>query len=64
MGKDKLIGSFKGYDKRALGTLFIYDVLDEEAGGYLPEPTWREELAKAGLEPYFVKLLAVLDHPT
>lgn len=64
MGKDKLIGSFKGYDKRALGTLFIYDVLGEEAGGYLPEPTWREELAKAGLEPYFVKLLAVLDHPT
>lgn len=64
MGQDKFIGSFKGYDKRALGTMFIYDVLDEEAGGYLPEMSWREELGDAGLAPYFVKLLGVLDHPT
>lgn len=64
MGRDKFVGAFKGYDKAAKGTLVIFDVLDQATGEYLPEAQWRVELAEAGLEPYFVKLLAVLDHPT
>lgn len=64
MGRDKFVGAFKGYSKSAKGTLLIFDVFDEESGEFLPEKQWRSELAEAGLEPYFVKLLAVLDHPT
>lgn len=64
MGRDRFAGAFKAYDKAAKGRLVIFDVLDEGAGEYLPEEEWRAELAEAGLEPYFVKLLAVLDHPS
>ena len=64
MGRDKFVGAFKAYDKAAKGTLIIFDVFDEVSGEFVPEEQWRSELAKAGLEPYFVKLLAVLDHPS
>ncbi len=64
MGRDTFVGAFKGYDKSARAKLILFDVLDEVTGEYLPETQWRAELAKAGLEPYFVKLLAVLSHPT
>lgn len=64
MGRDTFVGAFKAYDKAARAKLIIFDVLDEETGEYLPEMEWRAKLAEAGLEPYFVKLLAVLDHPT
>ncbi len=64
MGRDKFVGAFKAYDKAAKGTLIIFDVLDEESGEFVPEEQWRTELAEAGLGPYFVKLLAVLDHPS
>ncbi|MBR2836610.1 MAG: hypothetical protein IKE43_12990 [Coriobacteriales bacterium] len=64
MGRDVFIGAFKGYSKAAKGTLIIFDVFDQESGEYIPEEQWRSELADAGLSPYFVKLLAVLDHPS
>lgn len=63
MGRNTFVGAFKHYDKTALGTLILFDVYDIEAEEFLPERQWRNELAQAGLEPYFVKLLAVLDHP-
>ena len=31
---------------------------------YISDDVWRPMLAKAGLEAWFVKVLAVLDHPT
>ena len=64
MGRDRLIGAFKGYDARAKGSLVIFDVLDRESGLYLSDDEWRPMLAGAGLDPWFVKVLAVLDHPT
>ena len=64
MGRDKFVGAFKAYDKAAKGRLLIFDVLDQVSGEFVPEEQWRSELAEAGLEPYFVKLLAVLDHPS
>ena len=64
MGRDRFIGAFKGYDKAALGKLLIFDVYDTAEERFLGEPEWREELSASGLEHYFVKLLAVLDHPT
>lgn len=64
MGRDRFVGAFKNYDKASLGTLIIFDVYDADAEGYLDEEQWRAELAECGLEPYFVKLLAVLDHPS
>lgn len=64
MGRDRFIGAFKGYDKAALGKLLIFDVYDTAEERFLSEPEWREELSASGLEPYFIKLLAVLDHPT
>lgn len=63
MGRDSFVGAFKAYDKRARAKLIIFDVFDEESGKYLPEMEWRTKLKEAGLEPYFVKLFAVLDHP-
>ena len=64
MGRDRFIGAFKGYDKAALGKLLIFDVYDTTEERFLGEPEWRDELSASGLEPYFIKLLAVLDHPT
>lgn len=64
MGRDTFVGAFKGYDKAARGSLIIFDMFDVEQDGFVPEEQWRAELAKAGLEPYFVKLLAVLDRPS
>lgn len=64
MGLHTFMGAFKAYDRRALGTFIIFDVWDEDAQAYLPEERWREELAAFGLEPYFVKLFGVLDHPS
>ncbi len=63
MGRDKFVGAFKAYDKAAKGTLIIFDVLDAASGEFVSEEQWRSELSEAGLEPYFVRLLAVLDHP-
>lgn len=64
MGRDRFIGAFKGYDRTSLGKLMIFDVYDTAEQRFLGEPEWREELSGHGLEPYFVKLLAVLNHPT
>ena len=64
MGRDRFIGAFKGYDKAALGKLLIFDVYETAEERFLGEPEWREELSASDLEPYFIKLLAVLDHPT
>jgi len=64
MGRDRFVGAFKGYDRRALGSLAIFDVFDCETGLYLSDDVWRPMLAEAGLEPWFVRVLAVLDHPT
>ena len=64
MGRDRFVGAFKHYDTAALGTILIFDVLDREGNAYLSDAVWRPMLAEYGLEPYFVKVLAVLDHPS
>ena len=64
MGKTKFVGAFKGYAPDALGKFLIFDVYDTENGEYLPEDEWRKALAAFGLEPFFIKLLAVYDHPS
>ena len=63
MGRDRFAGAFKGYDPAAKGRLVVFDVFDRESGLYLSDADWRPMLAEAGLEPWFVKVLAVLDHP-
>ena len=64
MGRDRFVGAFKGYDPAAKGRLVIFDVFDREGAVYLSDADWRPMLAGAGLEPWFVKVLAVLDRPT
>lgn len=64
MGRDRFIGAFKGYDRASLGKLLIFDVYDTVEERFLGDPEWREELSGVGLEPYFIRLLAALDHPT
>ena len=44
--------------------MYIFDVFNTETGLYLADQEWRPMLAEYDLEPYFVELLAVLDHPT
>lgn len=63
MGRDRFVGAFKHYDPAAKGRLVIFDVFDRETGLYLSDDEWRPMLSEAGLEPWFVKVLAVLDHP-
>ena len=64
MGRDSFIGAFKHYAKTSKATFFIFDVYDCDTKQYLPEMQWRQELASYGLDAYFVKLLATLNHPT
>lgn len=64
MGQRVFTGAFKGYDARALGALVIFDVFDRNLDEYLPDACWRPMLAEAGLERWFVRVLAILDHPT
>lgn len=64
LGFAKFIGQIKTYDSFAKGHMYIFDVYDHEAEHYLADPVWREALKNYGLEPYYVELLAVLDHPT
>ena len=64
LGFAKFIGQIKTYNQDAKGHVYIFDVFDVEDEDYMPDPEWRAELAKYDLEPYFVELLAVLDHPT
>lgn len=64
MGRERFTGAFKGYDRAAKGSLLIFDVFDTVADAYLPDAEWRSLLAQEGLEPWFVKVLARLDHPS
>ncbi len=64
MGRNRFVGAFKGYDPAAKGRFVIFDVFDRETELYLSDADWRPLLAEAELEPWFVKVLAVLDHPT
>ena len=64
MGANKFTGAFKHYDKAALGTFILFDVYDTQGQSFLGETEWRADLAEWGLEPYFVKVLAVLNHPS
>ena len=64
MGRDSFIGAFKHYAKTSKATFFIFDVYDCDTKQYLPEMQWRQELAGYGLDAYFIKLLATLNHPT
>ena len=64
MGRERFVGAFKRYDPAAKGRLIIFDVFDKTGNVYLSDAVWRPMLAEAGLEPFFVKVLAVLDHPT
>lgn len=60
----KFVGQIKDYNQDAKYHMYIFDVFDTEKGYYLPDIEWREILAGYGLEPWFVEVLAVLDHPT
>ena len=60
----KFVGQIKDYNQDAKYHMYIFDVFDTEKGYYLPDIEWREILACYGLEPWFVEVLAVLDHPT
>ena len=64
LGFAKFIGQIKTYDSVAKGHCYIFDVYDAVNEYYLPDPIWREALKQYNLEPYYVELLAVLDHPT
>lgn len=64
LGLKKFIGQIKSYDSIAKGHMYIFDVYDTDANHYLADPTWREALRDYNLEPYYVELLAVLNHPT
>ena len=64
LGFAKFIGQIKTYDSFAKGHMYIFDVYDHEVEHYLPDPVWRNFLSSYGLEPYYVELLAVLDHPS
>lgn len=60
----KFVGSIKYYNPSALGKIWIFDVYDKEIKEYLPDSEWRPMLTSYGLDDYFVKILAELDHPT
>lgn len=60
----KFVGQIKDYNQDAKYHMYIFDVFDRDKGYYLPDVEWREILATYGLEPWFVEVLAVLDHPT
>lgn len=60
----KFVGQIKDYNQDAKYHMYIFDVFDTEKGYYLPDIKWRQILARYGLEPWFVEVLAVLDHPT
>lgn len=60
----KFVGQIKDYNQEAKYHMYIFDVYDREKGYYLPDQEWRPVLAKYGLAPWFVELLATLDHPT
>lgn len=64
LGFAKFVGQIKTYDSTAKGHMYIFDVYDTDSECYLADPEWRAELKGYGLEPYYVELLAVLDHPT
>ena len=64
LGFAKFIGQIKTYDSIAKGHMYIFDVYDTEADHYFADPVWREALQSYGLEPYYVALLATLDHPS
>ena len=64
LGFAKFIGKIKTYDSVAKGHMYIFDVYDIETQSYLPDPEWREALRSYNLEPYYVELLAILNHPT
>ena len=60
----KFVGQIKDYNQEAKYHMYIFDVYDREKGYYLSDQEWRTELAGYGLGPWFVELLATLDHPT
>lgn len=64
LGAFKFIGNIKDYNQEAKRAFWIFDVYDRERGCYLPDDEWRPVLAEGGLEQWFVKILATLDHPT
>ena len=64
LGFAKFVGQIKTYNSSAKGHMYIFDVFDTETGFYLADQEWRPMLAAYGLEPYYVQLLATLDHPT
>ena len=60
----KFVGQIKDYNQEAKYHMYIFDVYDREKGYYLSDQEWRTELTGYGLGPWFVELLATLDHPT
>ena len=64
LGNNKFIGSIKTYNLSSLGHLYIFDVYDIETQRYLADEEWRGQLSVYGLIPYFIPILAVLNHPT
>lgn len=64
LGDSKFIGSIKTYDSSALGHMYIFDVFNIEIHEYLREVEWRALLDRYNLSPWFVKLFAILNHPS
>ena len=64
LGSSKFIGSIKTYDSSALGHLYIFDVYDIRIQQYLYEASWREMLSLYNLDPWYVEVLGVLNHPS
>ena len=64
LGYNKFIGHIKQYDPDAKGHFFIFDVFDIDTLQYLPDETWRQNLADFWPNFKTVDILAILDHPT
>lgn len=63
MGQNKFLGQIKDYNQYAKRHFYIFDVFDDKTQEYLHPDVWQPILASFGLEPWFVKTLAVVDRP-
>lgn len=64
MGATKFLGQIKDYTQEAKNHMYIFDVFDDDTGVYLDPADWQDMLTAYGLDPYFVKILAIVDKPT
>lgn len=64
MGISKFLGQIKDYTQEAKGHMYIFDVFDDDTEVYLDPADWQDMLTAYGLDPWFVKILAIIDKPT